>query len=529
MPEAKPASLPAADPGSPGFRSVQTRSIFQRVVKPALHSGVAIICAASLAVNAVAMDGDGKRTTKNGDVELGCEITPANDSQCVASTSNGNGASTSGASTSYEGNAASVATVLQTATHATQSTQYELPANQLFESAADMHALIIEVVTHFVALSTTGVGIFSWRRLTTSTLQPGTGVAMTQTLAGAFVILTLGTISQYAIYRALKTKYPGMSDSQRKYIAALPMSVCTAGAIVYIGYVSGLMQLMLAKPKDELRRKLLSTPSEWKQTKGKGGDMMRELAWTLSNLTLDSQSRVTFPAFWGCPSTRVQIPKTLQFGSHDGMIELPAWEFKKVDETGRMGWTSRKSIVFTPATKTTIPVKVVADGDRVWMLSGRGENGYKIFHQLQHSDWKTIVKERLNRWTRTAGEAIDLYPGQNYVWAIRKNQDIYACKQPCNGTWSKVPGKARRVAVGQALNPWGNYKSTKDMPLAVWVLDDSGRVWSRPETDATSTDWTEHKDWDEKSIPQRIRDIFKERDGVSEWSSPRMFSYPDVK
>lgn len=47
----------AADtPGSPGFRPVQPQSIFQRVVKPALHSGVAIICAASIAVNTVVVE-----------------------------------------------------------------------------------------------------------------------------------------------------------------------------------------------------------------------------------------------------------------------------------------------------------------------------------------------------------------------------------------------------------------------------------------------------------------------------------------
>lgn len=53
MPEAKFASLPAADPGSPGFRSVQPRSIFQRVVKPALRATVSVVCAGSIAVQAV--------------------------------------------------------------------------------------------------------------------------------------------------------------------------------------------------------------------------------------------------------------------------------------------------------------------------------------------------------------------------------------------------------------------------------------------------------------------------------------------
>jgi hypothetical protein len=47
----------ADDPGSARFRPVQPRSILKRAVKPALRSGVAIICAASIAVNTVVVKG----------------------------------------------------------------------------------------------------------------------------------------------------------------------------------------------------------------------------------------------------------------------------------------------------------------------------------------------------------------------------------------------------------------------------------------------------------------------------------------
>lgn len=54
------AATAAGTPGSPGFRPVQPGSVFKRLVKPVLRSGVVMICAGSIAMQTVTVSSYGQ-------------------------------------------------------------------------------------------------------------------------------------------------------------------------------------------------------------------------------------------------------------------------------------------------------------------------------------------------------------------------------------------------------------------------------------------------------------------------------------
>jgi hypothetical protein len=347
--------------------------------------------------------------------------------------------------------------------------------------------------------------------------------------AGVFFYAGAAVMTHFA-YVFLRRQFPKMTKDRAEKIASIVVAGFFASlATLAQRYLTDLVVKSFSAPagssRDELRRRLLSEGPET----GEFGNLLKSLAYALSRHTIDSAGRVTVPGFFGGPKIRFFLPDA-EFGSNDNSIGVRIEEYKYYPGAKSWGWSVREPAHLTPAAIDTISVKVVSDNQRIWLLAGRGRYGYKIFTKLEDKEafktgqLKDVATKALS-WHRHEGEAIDIYPGQHYVWLTNSERDIYACAQPCgNHTWIKVRGKAENVAVGPSLNL--ATKSTKGQPSYVWVKDGFGKVWRRAEADVTGDFWLEMKKAAE--IPQRIKDLLNERDSFSDWLDENKFKYPEL-
>ncbi len=140
--------------------------------------------------------------------------------------------------------------------------------------------------------------------------------------------------------------------------------------------------------------------------------------------------------------------------------------------------------------------------------------------------------EDAENWKPIFGQVLDLYPGNEYVWAVNAREEIFACKQPCDtGDWRRIPGKATAVAVGAYYS--ARKKTTKGNESRVWIKNAAGTIFSRFETDTrTVLYWVDHSSsksskYARDMVPKRMRDLLNERDTMGGWRADTKYSIPD--
>jgi hypothetical protein len=485
VPEEKFASLPAADPGSPGFRSVQPRSIFQRVVKPALHSGVAIICAASIAVNTVVVEGYAQTSPENpfiGDVAnmpFLCHAPPPhpphNGNPVCPVDPHTSGQSThpdesshadQGSPTVYVSpnlatapNAvgfveASPAAVRETVELAILAAPGQSPSPSpsprpwyvpTEEDAADLY--FTWVWSCILILAT--LGTFARNTMSAATddgdlteVQNGMLGKRVAGLTFNGLVIMVGNLFRIPIYLAtyrlqknkLLAQHPAGSTTPEINSRAAALSAASLWAIAMLAvqnelnlYVDGKIkngEWKLWGNRRKLHRDILPE-------KGKIGDLMSEYFWHVNRIEFMNMTKngkqidvIIFPEFKriGIPKTLVEIPSTLDLSG--GQMRFPAEEIVEVNpNTWRT--TKRPDILVNPAAFAQWPTKHVADKNSVWNLTGRGNFGYNIYKRPKYNDPK-LTGEGVVAWKQVHGQALDLYPGPNVVWAVNALNPIYS-------------------------------------------------------------------------------------------------------
>lgn len=511
---------------------------FKRMAKSATRICIALACSVSLVANSYAME---PRSPAPGDLTNGCSALGQltcplpNSSFNVNQANSSNAGCTAPASPSTVtavtvNEAANVAQQGAEPNHAPPGVNANDPEVQAIKKFQD------EVLK--VAIGTVIQTAYSaWTVLSATTISAApfeTVLTIASIYPATFFLYGISAILSNGIYIAIRKYHPRISQSNAEWIAFVVLAGVANGlAGLYTQYASNSLNDKICKskglpglPHDELRRKLLSSGPKT----GAVGNMFVDVLYAISKLTIDGAGRVTIPGMLGGPKTRFMVP-SVEFGSNDNTVGIAVQEYIYNENTKSWQWEYRQPAQFTPAALDKLPVKVVSDNHRIWLLSGhRGKYGYKIFTKHENeaafkSGQLTDETRKAMIWHRHEGEAIDIFPGQHYVWLTNSEQDIYACAQPCgNHTWIKVRGKAQNVAVGPSLNL--ATKSTKGQPSYVWVKDGNGKVWRRAEADVTGDFWLEMKKAAE--IPQRIKDLLNERDSFYDWLDRNKFKYPEL-
>lgn len=547
MPEAKLASLPAADPGSPGFRSVQPESIFQRVVKPALRATVSVVCAGSIAIQSFTVSGYAQSPPpESGLTDLGqglsdhplrCSVA-AQPGTCPVEENPGAGSSNtayavsspSGASTSYTVN---LATQLHTAQTQTEASYQEAPEpgepdwtpnqwdgldifNQLLSGVYGIGSAATLWMLHDIIITTIDGGVLKKHPAAQ------TAVAWSSYAFVSFVLLLIKIKVQWLIYVSLRKgkffekQYPKQGEKLARTVANVMSLLLGSAILVLATYVKNKVEREFqdsAKPDGTLDytdfgRKLRSTIVS---KPGKAGTIFSRISRAVHDAKLITENGVTYlilrPVLDGHYWTKTELP--IDIPKDDKVHQLQKYVWAPDPSTKKYYWKKDGWLKINFSTGAEVPAKVVADGNSIWMLIGRKGEGYKIFKARQH-DSPVLFLNAVFAATRVPGEAIDLYPGEEYVWATNALDEVYACKQPCDdGKWIKMGAKGRQVVVAPQWNPF--LETTKGNTNNVWLKDGNGIIWSRPEGLVTTSthDWLNFSSKYRQWIPQRVHDFFK--------------------
>jgi hypothetical protein len=488
-------------PGRPLHRSCQRRAYLRTAMKAALRTAVAAVCAGSLAVNAMAMPPD----QVHGSTEVA-------------------GTGTTVGAVAQAGAAIAVAAVAQ---RADDNHGQGVPG--FWPRGPEAQAVLAEVL-----VANQGVWIARVLSATYGSLAYNTtsrwDVAQ-QRIAPAVtqaVWFSLGTLGTYSVRWYLQHKR-GFSESQAIWISNLVPLACIVGSSVPINIWDQKMTAKVDRYRpDELRRKLLQIDDEVAATPGSIGNLMADWAYMAATVEINTQNEAVFPRTAYCPKTKVALPRYGEFRSIDGTISIPAWEWKYNTALSRTGWVPRNTIKITPGALAQLPVKVVSDGNQVWMLSKRGTYGYSIWKRKDHANWRDLLNNNPGAWTNVTGEVIDIFPGPTTVWATNSEGKIFACRKPCDGQWVHMTGggspsntspSAREVAISKR-----SYITTSATARPrVWIKDMRGNVWSRDE------DMQRLDHWDRVLGPSpRARDLLNERDALMDWLDRNRFRYPPI-
>ena len=620
-----PNAAAAGTPGSPGFRSVQPESIFQRVVKPALRATVSVVCAGSIAIQSVMVSGyaqtppgppSGPNTTLTNWADGRMDVTVApnacdletgptpNNPQCPV---NNPLPSPSNVELAFPQQAGPPTIIVNdttnppTTTNAGPAAAIEV-AGQALQSGAGEHPETSQANKPWYAWPTVGDGheFFYWQMLTLIAFlgHPSASyawdvasattddanyselhkkflprlVGASLTGLGMWAVNTLRIwiwlFTYYVAYKKYlknvpKKKPNETEDEKKKREEAEQQADLDARAICHIVLVAWASVIWAAskyslKTVDKWilenngigdinnRRRLLANDPDPRKTvrRGPTGSLMAEFGWNIQQIKVinrgDGKKEYWLPPFrsLNIPMMAVTVPREIDYSGNQ--MKLPVDLMYPVGkDTGWYGMPPAgvvmqgirrpKDFVINPATLTQRPTKFVADGRFVWMLSGRGKNGYYIYKRPQYKDPASLGEDGEN-WKKINGQVIDLFPGQHYVWAVNSEEDIFTCKQPCDtGEWIKIPGQARNIAVG----PWyrATYKTTAGNSTRVWMITSEGKIYSRPETNVDPNDktWMSHYNPNGGffgSVPKLIRELLYERPGKLDWSHPERYNLP---
>lgn len=334
---------------------------------------------------------------------------------------------------------------------------------------------------------------------------------------GAFGAHTLRAYSHFALTQFLaKLKKPDgtprFTDIQVSWIAAFFNTACKLGIAAASGYVSYKADDWAKDP--ERRRKILSGDLDG-LGHGEAGNRTRDNLIAMDKAYISGPNLVLpTPIGTSCPSQVVELPK-VEFGS-DNPVTFRHWSFGQ----------PLTPIIMNSNTLASFPVKLVADGDRHWMLANKEPNGFNIYRMLQFSSSDATLAH-IDNWTKIPGQAIDLFPGPNFVFAINKDKDVFQCAWPCNtGNWSNMNIKAVSVAVGPRMVSTTN-PDTTGQPVFVWVKDSHGHVSRRLERFPGGL-W--HRVNNRADIPPRIRALLDERDTYDSWVNWHLrYKYPALR
>ena len=576
MPEARLASLPAADPGSPGFRSVQPESIFQRVVKPALRATVSLVCAGSIAIQSVTVSGYAQTQPapqrydqNNGTfdiplVPLVCTNayspppsqppSPEIHNCPAGSPINANGASTSygdqGAPVSFQpdptvhpptsggpiSTPASMGQVVQLHLNIVNSSATafpNVPVPGWFPEGADFLDFQNQIQSAFV-VTTLGIGAWAFLNLSGITLNGAQQQIATDHIskriigwfgvAGISYILAYIKVWAYWLTYAASRKLRDYNEVDGRTLAAYVSGVLTAvfafGAGVLGKYVDNLAI------SGKFRRKLLATDPDAPKILGK-------ISWALLYMVKHSYiagGYMYLPALKGdyglpaYPATRLLLPKSINdpnFPHHDGTtVSLRVEVFDKKQSK----WVYKESVYINAEAESTIPVKFVNDGANRWMLSGIGSRGFHLFKQPQHTNLNTFGKN-FSRWSYVKAQLIDFYPNKDYVYGVSSDQKLFSCKQSCDtGDWKQVslPAHIRPVAVVTGPDWSIVTRSTRGMPNFIFVRDSTGKIYGRYEALPGGT-WWDYSTWGPQGnylrLPLRARQLLFERYPLGDWEN----------
>ncbi len=169
------------------------------------------------------------------------------------------------------------------------------------------------------------------------------------------------------------------------------------------------------------------------------------------------------------------------------------------------------------------PKKIVGDGEKIWMLAKKEQNGFSIWRRAQRDELRNqlnIVES--HNWQHIDGQLTDIYPGPTHVWGVNKNGHVFACRQTCDGGWNGVaaPFVARSVAVGAEGRPVHSRGQPKWTTIGgrvmVWVKDKDGKIWMKPENpNAAFPGWALTQ-----NVPPRITELLNERHPMSDFGVP---------
>jgi hypothetical protein len=231
---------------------------------------------------------------------------------------------------------------------------------------------------------------------------------------------------------------------------------------------------------------------------------------------------ITYPAIGIYKGHKIVMPlqvrKLIKSGNPFVWADYYVKYFDKVQKKDVWGFSKRYFFNMEPF--DYLPTKIVGDGERLWMLSTPGKDGFKVHYRYNKgstnkvNDWLDNADPSHFYWWNTLPERhtfIDIYPGRDFVWAVKKNGDIFYCKQSCYGDWKPFYGKGFRVAVSPTDYPDGK---TNGKRVMVWVLGADGRIYSRPEDANSTIGWS----WI-KNPPPRVVELIHERDPVKDWNN----------
>lgn len=107
----------------------------------------------------------------------------------------------------------------------------------------------------------------------------------------------------------------------------------------------------------------------------------------------------------------------------------------------------------------------IGNNNDVWVIDT--ENNIKYCNNNKTSPcyddislWNSVPHNNLNENKDSSGNSVILDQvsvGNDNIWVIKNNGDVFKCDKPCNGNWIRVPGLLNQISVG------------KD---AIWGVDD---------------------------------------------------------
>lgn len=303
------------------------------------------------------------------------------------------------------------------------------------------------------------------------------------------------------------------SDEQVELIVWSLNTVCEIGIAAAAAFAAAHADDW-AGDKGNHRRKVLSGDFDG-LGHGEVGNRMMDLVIAMSRAFVKDGLLYLPTPLGTCPSKIVELPK-VPVGT-DASVTIRHWDRNEKPMTSRA--TSYNTL-------GSWPVKIVADGDRTWLLSGAEQSGFNIYRMNQFSSLEATLAN-INNWTRIPGRAIDLFPGPNFVFAINSDKDVFQCAWPCNtGNWSNMNIKAVSVAVGPRMVSTTN-PDTTGQPVYVWVKDSHGHVSRRLERFPGGL-W--HRVNNRADIPPRIRALLDERDTYDDWANWHLrYKYPALR
>ena len=391
------------------------------------------------------------------------------------------------------------------------------PANPSYRpSGQDAHKILQDIIEQ---MATAGIinAQLGFKKFSNSTNLPAVKKTYAAATLGALALHAIRAYSHFALTvyltrRRLNDGSRMFTDNQVQWFAWGLNTVCKlaiqAGVSVATNYADNYA-------KDELRRRKLLSGDFETMLPGPAGDRMRDVSIALSRAFV-KDGYVYLPTPIGtCPTRAFQLPSE-PFGT-DAPVTMRHYSFdSSVNKYNEIA----PPFVGNTNTLTSFPVKMVADGDHVWMLANRLDNGFGIYRQTQYSSWETSLNQIF--WLRIPGEAIDLFPGPNFVFAVNKNNQLFHCRQPCDdGKWHKSGATPVSVAVGPSMVNW----DTTGQPVYVWIKNTNGQVYRRLEN-LTSPLWTRVA----SGVPPRISALLNERNTYEEWANwSRYYKYPDLK